>query len=211
MGLSVKFFWRRGRSVIAMHLTELSDGASVGTGVGVAQEHTGFSRLWRSAILPGWGQLQAERPAKAAVFFFGSLFTAAAAAGYAADSTRHQRRYDSAVLFGFLAPELPAESVALPGLLAFDRATSAREKGHSAQRRYAAGGSLLALAFLTNLADAYFFNRDEVLARREGRSRAAREQPKRFSLDLTCESVRAPDGPSALGAPRLVIRYRMQF
>ena len=115
-------------------------------------------RLWRSALVPGWGQWRAGSRAKAFVFLSGTILSGVAAAGIEREGASASRRYDSAVLFGLVAPALPAESVALPGLIAYAQSIGARADARSADTGYRAAGGLMALFYLVNLADAAFFN-----------------------------------------------------
>jgi hypothetical protein len=109
--------------------------------------------LWRSTLLPGWGQYYKDEPYKAFGFGFTTL---AAMGGFAASVSQYQSSlgsYNSAGMNSFLMNVAFSDTATL-GLLSYNDATRSRSQVQLASGTASLTGGLLLGIYLLNVLDA---------------------------------------------------------
>ena len=129
-------------------------------GSGIAQADK-KGALWRSAILPGWGQMASNRPYSG--MFFGSAFLSMALYSSAVrNEYMAWKRYYSGVTeeFNYLIVDQANKTQGeflYGSSLEFASSTYVRSKIASSSRKYNASLGLMAVIYLANIADVYYF------------------------------------------------------
>jgi hypothetical protein len=114
-----------------------------------------FSYLWRSALVPGWGQYNKNQKIKSSFFFFGTIIAAATLFTY--DSKYHSaqsnlKSQESIFLFS---------TGGVPDLILYNQIQNSRQELDSNGKIAQNASIALLTIYLFNLADAYFWKPKE--------------------------------------------------
>lgn len=178
-------------------------GAKKTTGIQVVGA-TPFGSLWRSAVIPGWGQTYSGNSRKGWFFLGTTLFLGGAVLSARSAHTAAINDRDSPAAFGFLLSADPAYLPASLLLVARDNAN--QSKVEQAADRYRTASLLLAGFYLYNVFDAWFFSDSSGAEKLAGLKKGHVAQG--FRMDVV--SLRGPEMRNGL-ENRAELSYRVRF
>lgn len=115
------------------------------------EQYNRASYLWRSAILPGWGQWKKDEKIKSSLFFFGMILSGGAAYKYDSDFDRAQSSLTKRESFSLLLPAGELKFFVYQGIQK-DRSDSVKASNNTFK-----ASLFLGVLYMINLIDAYFY------------------------------------------------------